>query len=242
VNDEQRHNPVPYGSMFSGAGLLDYGLHRSLPLSCEWAIESDRDRRRIFEANVPVKRMHADIQRIHCNDLTPIEGIVAGVPCDSHSTANTGGVRQLSYLWKSASAIIEAKRPKWILLESSYKDQSWTHWVPAVRGDLWSFGYPSLSFWLSTAVRGAPHERSRAFVVAWDPAAYADRDREPSGALHAALASLRETPVCLWDGRLPPRPDRRLDDGVDSRLARAIGLGVDQRTAVDLVRVIEPLL
>jgi DNA (cytosine-5)-methyltransferase 1 len=232
-----------YGSLFAGAGLLDYGLHTVIPsLACAWAVEISDVRRRIFGAHFPGARLFGDIEQIDANALDPVDGLIGGVPCNTHSTGNTAGDRGLAPQWTHARRIFAALAPRWSLWESSAKDQSWCRWVPAVRGDLHELGHASVCFRLRTAGRGAPHDRERAFVVSWARAADPDGEGEPPRAVHAAVARLRSTPTDLWDGRIPPCAHGRVADGADVELARAIGLGVDQRSAADAGAVLGALL
>lgn len=232
-----------YGSLFCGAGLLDLGLHTVVPeLACEFGVESDSVRRRLFAEHFTPARMFSTIASAACAELPAVAGLVGGIPCNTHSTPNTAGKRGLSPEWTDAIKIAKAVQPSWTLWESSSKGRAWERWVPFVRADLSTIGHTSVPFLLRTATRGACHDRKRAFVLSWCATADTDGEGQPSRAVHAALASLRKAPVDLWDGRVPARAHGRLDDGAGRDLARAIGYGVDQRTAVDVGRVLKALL
>jgi site-specific DNA-cytosine methylase len=232
-----------YGSLFSGAGLLDHGLEKAVPsLACRWAVEIDEDRRTIYAAHFPTAALYGDVETVDPSALERVGGIIGGIPCNTHSTTNTVGDRGLAPQWEHARRIIEHIEPAWTLWESSEKDKSWRRWVPPVRRDLWTLGHASVCFRVSTAGRGAPHDRERAFVISWSTAADAHRNGECSRAVHAEVARLREAPAVVWDGGAPPGVGGRLADGLDHRLARAIGLGVDQRSAADAGRVLRALI
>jgi DNA (cytosine-5)-methyltransferase 1 len=234
---------IRYGSLFAGAGLLDYGLHRAIPsLDCAFAVEVNDARRAIFGAHFPDARLLGDIESVRASDIPQIDGLIGGVPCNTHSTSNTAGDRGLAPEWEHAKRLTRDLRPRWTLWESSAKDRSWRRWVPFVRRDLWDLGHASVPFRLRTAPRGAPHDRDRAFVVSWQEAADRDGEGQPPRAVHAALASLRAAPADLWDGWVPPRAHGRLAHGSPVELARAVGLGVDQRTAADAARVLGALI
>jgi hypothetical protein len=234
---------LEYGSLFAGAGLLDFELHAVLPdLLCRWAVEIDDDRRTIFGAHFPEAQQHAAIEDVDASRLAPVAGIMGGIPCNTHSTGNTAGERGLAPQWDHARRIIEHIQPAWTLWESSEKDQSWRRWVPAVRRDLGRLGHASVCFRVRTAGRGASHDRERAIVVSWSAVADAHRDGQCTRAVHGEVARLREAPAVVWDGRAPAGIGGRLADGLDQRLARAIGLGVDQRTAEDAGRVLGALI
>jgi site-specific DNA-cytosine methylase len=232
-----------YGSLFSGAGLLDHGLHEIVPaLSCAWAVEIDADRRAMFGAHFPGADLHGDICGLSAACLRPVCGLVGGVPCNTHSTSNTAGAKGLAPQWHHAKRLIGDLAPRWTLWESSEKDQSRRHWVPPVRRDLHECGHASVCFRVHTSGRGASHERQRAFVLSWAAATDPDRNRQRASAVHAEVARLRTAPADLWDGRIPACAHGRLADGIDQRVARAVGLGVDQRSAHDAGRVLLALL
>jgi len=232
---------ISYGSLFSGAGLLDYGLE--VPeLQCRFAIEKDSGRQKIFGVHFSDAILYGNIENVESHKLPHVDGLIGGVPCNTHSTSNTAGERGLAPEWTHAKRLIRDLDPDWSLWESSAKDQSWRRWVPFVRRDLYELGHASVPFRLRTAGRDAPHDRDRAFVISWSASSDAHRDGKPSRAIHAEASRLREAPARVWDGRIPPCARGRLADGTDTELARAIGLGVDQRTAYDAGRILEALL
>ena len=243
---------IRYLSLFSGAGLLDSGLHSSVPaLSCVAACELDPTRRRIFGAHFPGARLFGDVAELaRAPGLlgsagAGVEGIVAGIPCNLFSTANTSAsnTREISDgPAKHALSLVSSLRPRWCLFESSGRAGTWARWVPAVRGSLWARGHASVCVRLCPAGRGAPHERPRAFVFSWRSAADSDRDSEPARAVHAEASRLRAAASTPWDGRIPPGFGVRLDHGADVALARAIGYGVDQRSAQDAGGILGALI
>lgn len=55
-------------------------------------------------------------------------------------------------------------RPDWVVIENV--GHTWRRWVPELRRELWDAGYSSLPLRVRASDLGAPHERSRIFLVA----------------------------------------------------------------------------
>lgn len=91
---------------------------------------------------------------------------VGGFPCQDLSIAGRQAGLQgtQSGLWKDYFTIIRCAEPDWIVTENV--GHTWRRWVPELRRELWLFGYSSVSFRVRASDLGAPHERSRIFVVA----------------------------------------------------------------------------
>ena len=54
--------------------------------------------------------------------------------------------------------------PDWVVVENVA--HTWRRWVPELRRALWGIGYASVPFHMRASDVGAPHERSRIYVVA----------------------------------------------------------------------------
>lgn len=145
--------------------------------------------------------------------------LVGGFPCQDLSIAGRGagltGTR--SGLWSEFRRAIEEIRPDFIVVENV--GHTWRRWVPSVREDLAELGYSSLPLRVRASDLGAPHERSRIFIVA-----HADSEllRKLSwwwcGPGRESAKELAES----WDSA-----PRRLgtDDGVSNRVDRCRALG-----------------
>lgn len=92
--------------------------------------------------------------------------LVGGFPCQDLSVAGkqAGLTGTRSGLWQEFRRAINEVRPDWIVIENVA--HTWRRWVPSVRRDLWVSGYDSLPLRVRASDLGAPHERSRIFIVA----------------------------------------------------------------------------
>lgn len=92
---------------------------------------------------------------------------VGGFPCQDLSVANANGKGlggDRSGLWKEYKRIIAGTSPDWIVTENV--GHTWRRWVPQLRRELHELGYASLPLRVRASDLGAPHERSRIFLVA----------------------------------------------------------------------------
>ena len=128
-------------SLFSGIGGLD--------LAAEWAgfetilqVEKDPYCRAVLKKHWPEVERAGDIRGLSLSGLV--------------------GCRQAQRIDGSEERSLESD--VWIIAENV--GHTWRRWVPAVRRDLWSIGYASVSVRVRASEIGASHDRHRAFVVA----------------------------------------------------------------------------
>ena len=220
-----------FGSLFSGAGLLDLGFERA-GHTCAYHAEVDPYACRVLAKHWPGVPNFGDVRGVDPTALPQVDLLAGGFPCQDISTANVRGRPGLggekSGLWREYARIVEGSQPRWVVVENSGQ---WRSWVPAVRGDLWRLGYASVSLQLCASQFGAPHRRPRAWVVA-----HADRNGEPLRAVDAEMARLLALPGTFRDWGQPPARDLRVDDGVAHRMdrCRVTGNGV----VVDMARMV----
>lgn len=152
------------GSLFSGAGLMDWGLTLA-GFDHAWFCESDPFCRRVLERRWPGVPVYEDVRAV----VTPerVDLLAGGFPCQDLSVAGRragiGGER--SGLWSEFARLIGELRPSYVLVEN----------VPGllirgmgrVLGDLASLGYDAEWDCLPAAAFGAPHLRARIFVLAY---------------------------------------------------------------------------
>lgn len=144
---------------------------------------------------------------------------VGGFPCQDISVAGkrTGRKGKRSGLYRDYLTIIASERPAWIITENV--GHTWRKWVPHLRRSLHRLGYASLPLRVRASDMGAPHERSRIFIVA-----------HPNGELLRELSRWWKGPggqmatefAKSWDTR-----SRRLgsDDGLSKAVDRRRALG-----------------
>jgi DNA (cytosine-5)-methyltransferase 1 len=176
-------------------GSLCAGACDGLSLGFEWAglgpvlwqVEIDEARRQNLARHWPDAVRFADIAdcgtgRRH--QLEHVGCIVASTPCVDLSSAGkrAGLAGPRSGLWFEALRIIGELRAHFVVVENVTSGAS--NWVPQVRAGLERLGYATLPIPIAAADLGAPHERSRVFIVA-----HIDDAQQPSLGQHAEVAS-----------------------------------------------------
>jgi len=213
------------GSLFSGIGGLELGLEQSGLGYTTWQVEADAFCRSVLARHWPRVKRYEDVREVGRHNLEAVELICGGFPCQDISVAGRGaglaGAR--SGLWYEFLRVVEELRPAWVVVENVGHGSS--RWVDGARQDLELEGYETLPVPLAAKHCGAPHIRSRVFVVA-----HAEREqlreleqRVPARRAHriryegeAELVDPREA------RRWQPLPELcRSDDGVPRELDRA---------------------
>jgi DNA (cytosine-5)-methyltransferase 1 len=222
------------GSLCSGYGGLDLAVMDALGGTVAWHAQHDPDDKHQYAARIldhrwPGVPNHGDITAIDWSAVEPVDVLTAGWPCQDMSLAGLGkglmpGTR--SGLWYHVAAGIAALRPSLVILENvrsllsvrAHSDMEPCPWclgdepdqlalraLGAVLGDLADLGFDADWHCLPAADVGAPHQRWRAFVLAW-----------PADAPRPGLEARREGRPghsCRRRGRqTAPRADRTSGD------------------------------
>lgn len=212
---------VRAGSLFSGIGLLDYGLSLA-GIEHAWFCESDPWRREILSMRWPGVPIYRDVRDV---DLAArrVDLIAGGFPCPAVSHAargrNTG-----EWMWPEFARVVSDLRPRTVLVENAEGLRYSGRGLGEVLEDLAAMGFDAEWGVLRASAFGAPHRRARVWVVA-----YPNQDRQPNVRLDDETPILQEPrgPVRIWPD---PPGDLRVDDRgtrgvVRSRLS-ALGDGV----------------
>ena len=162
--------PLRYGSLFSGVGLLDLGVEMAardagVALECAFQVEIDPFCRAVLTKHWPEVPKFDDVREQH--RYPAVDVLVGGFPCQDVSLAGKGaGVRDgaRSGLWREYLRIVHELRPRAVLVEN----------VPGLvrRGlddvvaGLADAGYAVEGTRLRAEDLGAPHRRDRLFLVA----------------------------------------------------------------------------
>lgn len=167
--------------------------------------------------------------------------LTGGPPCQDLSIAGrqAGIDGSRSKLWRDYIQAVRAIGPDWIVWENVA--HTWRRWVPIVRKELAVLGYASLPLRVRASDLGAPHQRSRIFLVA-----HADRQllRVLSGwwvwkgremAKELGLAWNQEPGVPRMDDGIPDRVDRNraVGNAIVPQIAQIIARGIREVTAFD---------
>jgi C-5 cytosine-specific DNA methylase len=101
VGVRERHT---IGSLCSGVGGLDRGLHRAGWRDLRWACERQSFRRRVLRRHWgPGLEIHEDLETFDAAELEPVDLLAAGTPCPdfSHAKADRRGLERAG--WESVA-------------------------------------------------------------------------------------------------------------------------------------------
>lgn len=180
------------GSLFSGYGGLDLGVQSVFPQAqTAWHCEFDKAPSAILAHHYPdVPNMH-DVTQVDWHNVEPVDIITGGSPCQDLSTAGkragmTDGTR--SNLWVNMREAIATIQPRLVVWENvqgalSAQAHSSSDMEPGqgllgngdghlralgrVLGDLTEIGYDARWTTIRASDIGAPHHRSRIFLIAY---------------------------------------------------------------------------
>ena len=177
-------NPITVGSLFSGIGGLDLGLERA-GFEVKWQIENNPYCQGILAKHWPDVKRYGDITTVTGHELTPVDMICGGFPCQPVSVAGQRqGVNDDKgrWLWPEFRRIVELVRPRFVFVENvtGLLTANDGHAFGDILGDLAELGYDAEWSVLSASDVGAPHLRKRVWLVAHD-----------NGARHRPISSNR---------------------------------------------------
>lgn len=161
------------GSLFSGIGLLDYGLHLA-GFEHAWLCESDPFRRSVLERRFPGVPVYEDVRGVG-DGAARVDLVAGGFPCKGASSAGKreGFGHPETVLWREMLRAVRELRPRYVLVENVAALTSMA--PPGGRpGDLFgevlaglaASGYDAEWDCLPASAFGAPHRRDRVFVTA----------------------------------------------------------------------------
>lgn len=152
------------GSLFSGIAGLEAGLE-SLGLGpVLWQCDSDPAARRVLAARYPGVRCYEDVRQID-GSAARVQLVCGGFPCQPHSTAGKRkGTKDPRWLWPEFARVIEAVRPQAVFIENVPGLRS--SGLSEVLADLADLGFDAEWDLFRASDVGAPHRRTRLFVLA----------------------------------------------------------------------------
>lgn len=162
------------GSLFSGYGGLDMGVQLALgPARLAWVSDIEPGPMRILTHHHPDATNLGDITRVDWSLVEPVDVICGGSPCQGFSVAGRrrGLADSRSGLWEHMRQAVEALRPHLVVWENvatvaTMDNGDGRTILTKVLDDLEAVGYLTRSVKLAASEVGAPHKRSRTFVVA----------------------------------------------------------------------------
>jgi DNA (cytosine-5)-methyltransferase 1 len=154
------------GSLFSGIGGLELGLEWSGLGHTIWQVERNKYCLGVLEKHWPHVERYTDVKTVGKHNLSPVDLICGGFPCQDVSAAGKGAglSGSQSGLWYEFLRIVKELRPGWVVVENVASGAK--RWVDAVRGQLELEDYATFPVPLSAADCGAPHLRRRIFIMA----------------------------------------------------------------------------
>ncbi len=105
------------GSLFSGAGMLDYGLTLA-GFEHAWFCESDPFCRRILSLRWPGVPIFEDVRTLEAPERVSV--LAGGFPCQDISAAGrrAGIAGERSGLWAHFARLVGELRPEYVLVEN----------------------------------------------------------------------------------------------------------------------------
>lgn len=226
--------PLTFGSLFSGVGGLDLGLEAA-GMKCMWQVERDLYARRVLRTRFPGVRLWQDVTRVGAAELSWVDIICGGFPCQDISPANPNGLGlagSRSGLWSHFARIIGERRPRGVIVENNGQNRA--RWLPVVLGDLAALRFDAEWHCIEAARVGSPQLRDRCYVVAWavdmaDPLRIGWQ--QGSDAVRGRESDLRGGGQALADAH---RERELQPQGRESHLGRRIGDGGESLVGRDL--------
>jgi DNA (cytosine-5)-methyltransferase 1 len=157
-------NELTVGSLFAGIGGFDLGFERA-GLRTKWFVENDPYCQAVLKKHWPDVKCYADIRET--KDLPYVDLLCGGFPCQNISDAGDrkGISGSQSSLWKEFSRVISEVKPRWAVVENVASLR--TRGLDVVLKDLSSIGYDAEWTVIRASDIGAPHRRSRLWIIAY---------------------------------------------------------------------------
>lgn len=163
--------PLNLLSLFAGIGGFELGLERSGAFKTVAQCEIDPFCRRVLAKHWPDVPRYEDVRTLTAARLAAdgiaIDAICGGFPCQDISYAGPGaGLEgERSGLWYEYARLIGELRPRVVVVENVRALLS--RGLDAVLGTLTALGYNAEWETIRASDVGAPHERSRVWIVAY---------------------------------------------------------------------------
>lgn len=215
------------GSLFSGIGGIELGLHRAGGFRTRWFVEQDAFARAILARHFPNVPIFTDVRTINWRRLPRVDILTGGFPCQDASIANTKGKGvsgPRTGLWRCFRDAIRDLRPRYALIEnvSNLRHRG----LDRVLCDLAALGYDAEWCCLSAASLGAPHRRPRLFLLAYPHGTVMEGINPQHSASPRILApSLSPSLMGEWQHELPAPALVGVGNGIPHRVDRTRCVG-----------------
>ncbi|WP_258869408.1 DNA cytosine methyltransferase [Aquitalea aquatica] len=114
------HGPHPtIGSLFAGIGGFDIGFENA-GFTTAWQVEINPVCRAVLADHFPHARQFDDVRTVGAHNLSPVDVLVGGFPCQDLSTmgARQGLAGQRSGLFFEVCRLARELQPRWLVLEN----------------------------------------------------------------------------------------------------------------------------
>jgi len=162
---------LTHGSLFSGIGGIELGLEWA-GFKTLWQVENSDFCNRVLEKRWPNVQRFLDVKSVGQHNLTPVDLISGGFPCQDVSVGAGGKARGLhrerSGLWFEYARVVRELRPRWVLIENvpNLKNNG----ADQVVADMEAAGYSCWASVVGADTFGAPFQRRRVFILCRDNA------------------------------------------------------------------------
>lgn len=235
------------GSLFAGIGGLEYGLEMTGRFKTVWQVEKDAYCRKVLAKHWPDVTRYEDVKDVGKENLSPVDVICGGFPCQDVSIAGKRGglvAGNRSGLWHEYARIVHEMEPRYVIVENVtglLVDDG----LGYVLGSLAEIGYDAEWEVLSAADVGLLHRRDRIFILAYSPderrqgAKYGSRPSRNRGRLVTSvstpgsvaveaqrfLSEVRAAEFVRTANGLPERVERihAIGNAVAPRCAKVVG-------------------
>lgn len=168
-------NKLRFVELFAGIGGFSLGFERS-DMECIGHVEIDPYAKAVLKARWPDVPIYDDVKKIKGDEFGDIDLLCGGFPCTDISVAgkrkglvDETGKTTRSGLFFEIMRIARVCRPRWIVLENVAALFSKPEWAGAILGSLAEIGYDAEWEIIQASDVGAPHQRARVWIVAWNP-------------------------------------------------------------------------
>ena len=189
---------MTHGSLFSGIGGFDLGFQWA-GIETLWQVEIDDYCRQVLERHFPEVERFKDVREVGKHNLTPVDVISGGFPCQPWSIAGKQrGTEDDRNFWPEMFRIIRELRPRWVVGENVPHLDTMGYLDKAI-DDLESIGYEARPLEIPAAGVGADHLRRRIWIVAYSQCPRTDGQQENktllgNGRVEAQSNRLQTTP------------------------------------------------
>ena len=162
----ERNSQLTHGSLFSGIGGIELGLEWA-GFKTTWQVEIDDFCNQVLAKRWPNVPKFLDVKSVGKHNLTPVNLISGGFPCQDLSVGAGGkerGLFERSGLWFEYARIIREIRPDWVLVENVPNLK--THGADIVLSDLEGADYSCWASVVGCDSFQAPFKRHRVFILA----------------------------------------------------------------------------